>query len=537
MNKRIHELEPGVSKSSQRMLDLNAGFAYLLDCLVTLFVIGSVLSGVFSLPNSIVFGKVIPGTIVGVIVGNVLLTILARKTANKTGNKDIAAIPIGPDIVSVLTVALLIVGPAFQINLPTMGESQAALYAWKLGMAVTLWMALLKFVFAIFGKAIVNFFPTMALLASLSAAAIVWLGAESVYNIFALPAIGMLSLTILLYSLTGGYRLPFKLPGAALAFVVGTLLYYVLALTGNFNDYVIPEIPKIVPVFPYPTLDWSELLFNRALDYLGIATPIAILVVVFAINIVAGAKAVGDEYDARQVIAIDAIATTATAFFGGVAQTTPYGGHATYRRMGGRRDYTVFAISVIALTGFLGLISFGSLMIPDAVLKPILVIVACDIVLVAFSEGKTRHAPAFMVAIIPAVFNYAYSKTAELFQQVDFNLSQRGIDTFVVVSAEWYDRFLLLRVLSNGYILTSLLWGALVVWIIEGKFKAAANICLLCSVLSLFGIIHSVLANSSMYLPWKLTGLDNLQSLPYQIATAYACMGALLYFFAAIKKT
>lgn len=61
-----------------------------------------------------------------------------------------------------------------------------------------------------------------------------------------------------------------------------------------------------------------------------------------------------------------------------------------------------------------------------------------------------------------------------------------------------------LRVLSNGYILTRLLWGALVVWIIESRFKAAACIGFICSALSFFGVIHSVLPNSSMYLPWQL---------------------------------
>lgn len=520
--------------SSQGILDINAGFAYLLDCLVTLFVIGSVLSGWFSLPSEIVFGRIVPGAIVGVIVGNILLAVLARRTRLKTGNANIAAIPIGPDIVSVLTVSFFIIGPAYQLNIEEMGAEQASLFAWKLGMAVTLWVALIKFICAVFGRAIVNVFPIMALLASLSAVAIVWLGAESVNNIFAIPAIGLISLVIMLYSLTSGHRLPFRIPGAAFAFVAATLLYYLLASFGNFSGYIIPDVPEILPVLPYPTLAWSELLFGPALNYLGVATPIAILVVVFAINIVAGAKAVGDEYDARNVIAIDAIATTATALFGGVAQTTPYGGHATYRRMGGRLNYTVIAVSVIGVAGFLGFIGFGSLMIPDAVLKPILVIVACDIVLVAFSEGKTRHAPAFMIAIIPAVFNYAHTKTAELYQAVNTNLNTIGIDVISVVGGEWHERFMLLGVLSNGYILTSLLWGALVVWIIEGKFRSAACICFACSIFSLFGVIHSVLATSGMYLPWNLSGMEYAQSLPYQMAAAYACVGTLLCVFWAI---
>jgi hypothetical protein len=51
--------------------------------------------------------------------------------------------------------------------------------------------------------------------------------------------------------------------------------------------------------------------------------------------------------------------------------------------------------------------------------------------------------------------------------------------------------------------------------------------------LSLFGIIHSVLDNSAIYLPWNLS-LDStfLTSLPYRFAAGYAMAGLVILTFA-----
>ena len=57
-----------------------------------------------------------------------------------------------------------------------------------------------------------------------------------------------------------------------------------------------------------------------------------------------------------------------------------------------------------------------------------------------------------------------------------------------------------LTVLSNGFIVTGLRWGSMLAFLIDGRTRAAA----LCALLTLGGLIHSVLPTGEIYLPWPI---------------------------------
>jgi AGZA family xanthine/uracil permease-like MFS transporter len=78
-------------------------------------------------------------------------------------------------------------------------------------------------------------------------------------------------------------------------------------------------------------------------------------------------------------------------------------------------------------------------------------------------------------------------------------------------------------VLANGFILTAMLWGAAAAFLIDRKIGATAATLGVCAVLSLFGIIHSVLPTGGVYLPWMIDS-----NLPFHWTAAYV-VTALMY--------
>ncbi|TNE62169.1 MAG: hypothetical protein EP335_13445 [Alphaproteobacteria bacterium] len=515
--------------SSQFSADLNAGMAFFLDVTVNLFVLASILIGGFGFPPEVIFARVIPGAVAGILFGNIAFYFLTKKTREATGNKRLTSIPIGMDLPTEFGMCFFILGPTYLANLDVLGPDAAAHKAWVLGMACTVWMAAVKFGLSFFGRAMQREMPQMALVGAMAGIATVWLGAEALYGVFSLPEVGIVSLVIMAFALIAGHKLPFNLPGAVFAIVGGTALYYLLAFAGAGDGYVINEMPDLQVALPTPTVEGFMAVFGDVTNNLGIIIPFALLIAASSVNVVAGAKITGDEFDAGKVVRLDAAATAVSALFGGVVQTTPYFGHATYKRMGARTGYALGAAGFATAFGFLGVIAFASQMMPEAVLKPIFVVVACDILRLAFTGADVRHAPALLFATVPGILNYAHSKVSDLMGRIG--------DAANSLSVDWLQGYYMLGAMARGYILTSLIWGALVVWIIDRRFVRAAVAAFAAAIFTEFGIIHSVLASSGMYLPWAIPDLGGFETLPHRLATGYLIGGLMLLGASRLKNT
>jgi AGZA family xanthine/uracil permease-like MFS transporter len=91
---------------------------------------------------------------------------------------------------------------------------------------------------------------------------------------------------------------------------------------------------------------------------------------------------------------------------------------------------------------------------------------------------------------------------------------------------------LTLRILSGGFIVTSLLWASAVAMLVDRRLKAASAFIATGAIASLFGVIHSPLAGSPLALPWnlpeKLPESAAGQS-PLAIASGYALLAAILF--------
>jgi len=219
-----------------------------------------------------------------------------------------------------------------------------------------------------------------------------------IVEILGLPIVGMTALGIILYTLVAGIRLPKNFPGVFAAVLIGSALYYTLAPMGLAGGTYTAPSPELHFGFPIPTLDFIK-GFVPALKYLPIAIPFGLLTVIGGINVTESARVAGDDYNTREILLTEAVSTLVAGVCWGVAQSTPYIGQPAYKQMGSRAGYTLLTGLFIGLGGILGYVSFIVELIPRAVIAPILVFVAMDIVCQAFIATPERHAPAVAFAL------------------------------------------------------------------------------------------------------------------------------------------
>jgi len=96
----------------------------------------------------------------------------------------------------------------------------------------------------------------------------------------------------------------------------------------------------------------------------------------------------------------------------------------------------------------------------------------------------------------------------------------------MVSTARGLPELALIVALGNGFIITSMIWGAFLAALIDGRYRAAVMSLLVAAGLSLFGVIHSVEASGGLYWPWALSGVA--QTLVWQFAGAYLVLAVLL---------
>jgi AGZA family xanthine/uracil permease-like MFS transporter len=273
---------------------------------------------------------------------------------------------------------------------------------------------------------------------------------------------------------------------------------------------------KLGWAFPVPSLGFIDGI-GYAWKYLPIAIPFALAIIVGSIDVTESAAVTGDEYDTRSIILIDGIGTVLTGLFGGVLQTTPYIGHPAYKDMGGRAGYTLATALFIGAGGVIGYLAFFVNLLPRAVVAPILIFVGMEITAQAFEATPKKHAKAVAFAFIPVI---AYLMVIEL-NSVIGALGKTAGD-LTGGAKETYRAMLLL---GNGFIVSSMIWSAAIAYIVDHRLHTASFYFYAAAVLSLFGVIHSPLADGGLFLPWN----SDLSS-PMGFFAGYFALGMMLNY-------
>jgi adenine/guanine/hypoxanthine permease len=507
--------------------DINGFFGLAFDNFAVLSFLAGILILGFQFPADIVYTRMFPGTAFGVLFGDVVYTWMAFRLARRTGNSKVTAMPLGLDTPSTIGLALTVLGPAF-VGLKAQGMTpqDAAMMTWYIGMATMVFMGLVKLVLSFAGPWVQRVVPQAGLLGSIAGVGIALLGYLPLMEVLGLPVVGMAALGIILYALVAHLPLPKNFPGVFAAVIVGSALYYTLGPLGLAGGTYIAPAPALHFGFPLPTLDFVKGLVP-ALKFLPIAIPFGLLTVIGGINVTESARVAGDDFNTRQILVTEAVATLVAGVCGGVAQSTPYIGQPAYKHMGSRAGYTLLTGLFIGLGGILGYVSFIVELVPRAVIAPILVFVALDIIVQAFIATPQRHAAAVAFSFFPTVARLVQTELSN----TDFVPVER-FQQLLAGSGPTLPPLLLTVAMGNGFILTSMLWGAFVAELIDRKLRNASFYLVLCAALTFFGVIHSALPEGNMYLPWLLS--DSARRIPYQFTAGYL---VLAFMFTVLSFT
>ncbi|MDP2883981.1 MAG: hypothetical protein Q8P51_03040 [Ignavibacteria bacterium] len=511
--------------------DLNGFFGLMFDNLTVLSFLAGILVFVFKFPAEIVYTKMFPGTAFGVLFGDIVYTWMAFRLAKKTGNTTVTAMPLGLDTPSTIGIALVVLGPAFVgLKAEGMSEYDAAMMTWYIGMATMVMIGVIKVIFSFIGQWVQRVVPQAGLLGSLAGIGLALIGLTPLVDVFGMPIVGMISLGLIFYTLVARIRLPKNFPSVFAAIFIGTAIYYLFGPTGWMGGtYAGAPAMDLQFGLPTPSLGFLD-GFTRALKYLPIAIPFGLLTVVGGINVTESARVAGDDYNTRSILLTEAVATLIAGLCGGVAQSTPYIGQPAYKHMGSRAGYTLLTGLFIGLGGILGYVSFFVELIPRAVLAPILIFVALDIVCQSFLACPRRHAPAVAFAFFPTVARLLSIKLGN----PDF-VPIENFQKLMTASGKALPELLVTVALGNGFIVTAMLWGGFLADLIDRHLKKSAVYLFILAGFSFFGIIHSASPDGIMYLPWTLDSF--LQKIPYQFAVAYITFAVMLLLFSLTKES
>jgi adenine/guanine/hypoxanthine permease len=501
--------------------DLNGFFGLMFDNLTVLSFLAGILIFVFKFPADIIYTRMFPGTAFGVLFGDLVYTWMAFRLARKTG-RQVTAMPLGLDTPSTIGIALVVLGPAFVgFKASGMPEHDAAMMTWYLGMATMVMIGILKVIFSFLGQWIQRVVPQAGLLGSLAGIGLALIGFIPLVDIFGMPLVGLIALGLVFYTLVAGIGLPKNIPGVFASVFLGTVLYYLLGPTGLIGGTYAGAPPLEFHFgLPIPTFSFLEGIIP-ALQYLPIAIPFGILTVVGGINVTESARVAGDDYSTRDILLTEAVATLIAGVCGGVAQSTPYIGQPAYKRMGSRAGYTLLTGIFIGLGGIFGYVSFIVELIPRAVLAPILIFVAMDIMMQSFQACPPRHSWAVAFAFFPTVARLLAIKLGN----PDF-VPVENFQRLMTAAGKSLPELLVTVALGNGFIVTAMLWGGFLAELIDRHLMRSAIYLVILGVLAFFGVIHSSSPDGVMYFPWHLSGLA--QQIPYQFTMAYLVLAALL---------
>jgi AGZA family xanthine/uracil permease-like MFS transporter len=462
-----------------------------------------------------------PGTALGVLVGNLMYTRMAITLARREGRTDVTAMPLGLDAPTSIGMALLVLGPAFAgFSAQGLEPEAAGIRTWQLGMAALVIMGALKFVLAFFGDAVRRAVPRAGLLGSIAGIALELMGFLPLVEILRVPIVGFVGLGLVLALLLGTPRFA-KLPSVPFAVLIGTALYHALGSSGLIGDaFHAPPAPQWRLALPWPNLGFVPGLAD-AMPYLPLLLPFGLLMVIGGINVTESAHAAGDRFRTRDILLVEAFSTLVAGVCGGVAQTTPYIGQPSYKAMGAGHRYTLATGLFVGLGGMLGVLAALVEFLPPAVLAPILVFVAIGICVQAFEATPRKYWAAVVIAFFPAVARMVAIKLGDP-SYVPF---ERFAELYAP-GAHGPSELFTIVVLGNGFILTSMVWAACFVAIIDGRSARAAFALLVGALLTAFGLIHSIRPDAALYLPWQLVPAD--QAIVAQWALGYVVLAVLL---------
>ncbi len=456
--------------------DLDGFFGLMIDNVIQLILIVSLCRELIHLPDSYIFGRILPGAAISILVGNFFYSWQARRLARETGREDVTALPYGINTVSLFAYVFFIMLPIYQ-------ETKDPIWAWKVGLVACFLSGVIEIVCAFIAESVRRLTPRAALLSALAGIAITFISMDFAFRIFAQPLIALVPMALILLSYFSHYRFPLGLPGGLVAILIGTALAWGLGGMAAGSQSV--EVALAPPVFTGASL-WEALWHPEFLKYFSVILPMGIFNVVGSLQNIESAEAAGDRYRTFPSLMANGIGSVAASLFGSCFPTTIYIGHPGWKRLGARSGYSALNGIFIAFLCLTGTIQAVLNFIPLEAGIGILLYIGIIIVAQAFQETPKEHAPAVALGLFPALAAWGLLMVETGLKAAGKSLFEAGLPSFAQSLAIHG-----MISLERGFIFTSMILAAIGVFLIEREFFRAAFWSLAAALFAAIGIIHA----------------------------------------------
>ena len=496
--------------------DLDGFFGLMIDNLIQLILIVGLCRELIRLPDSYIFGKILPGAAISILVGNFFYAWQARRLARESGREDVTALPYGINTVSLFAFV-------FFIMLPIVQETKDPVWAWKVGLVACFLNGVIEILGAFVAEAVRRVTPRAALLSALAGIAITFIAMDFTFKIFAQPLVALLPMALIFVAYFAHQKMPLGLPGGLVAITVGTILGWALGLM-NGRDLTLHGSLSL-PMFTGDSL-WQALVHPAFLNYFSVILPMGIFNVVGSLQNIESAEAAGDRYKTFPSLMANGIGSVIASMFGSVFPTTIYIGHPGWKKLGARSGYSWLNGIFIAFLCFTGTMPVVLGVIPLEAGIGILLYIGIIIVAQSFQETPKEHAPAVALGLVPALAGWGLMMVETGLRAAGTSLFTVGLGKFTHESVAIHGMISLER----GFIFTSMILAAIGVALIERKFARAGVWSVVAALLSACGVIHAYLLTAG-----GITSRFGLMAAP-EFFIAYLALAVIFFGIGWIAK-
>lgn len=422
--------------------------------------------------------RILPGLALSIFAGNLFYSWQARQLARVTGRNDVTAIPFGVNTPTVFAYIFLVMLPVYR-------QSHDPVLTWQIGLFACFLSGVIQTGGAFCTDWLRQNTPRAALLCPLAGIALAFLCLGFILRIFQAPELALLPSIVLLTIYCSQLRMPWRIPGALWCILVGVVL---TAILKGVHLYRLADSPPMVtPGFylPRPVNVFGFLSHPQGWAFVSVIVPMSLLDTICSLQILESVKVAGDDYRTRPSLLVNGLATILASCFGSAFPTIPYFGHMGYKAMGARSAYSTMSGVCMMTVCVTGIVPLVLQFVPLEVVAIIVVWFGLVMMGQAFTEVPKPHAIAVAFGLIPMLAGWAL-------ELVDTALRTAG-SSLLECAPKFGGELSVygLIALSQGSLLTSMLWAAAIVYMIERRFLAAAMWLGAGAVLSCFGLIHA----------------------------------------------
>jgi AGZA family xanthine/uracil permease-like MFS transporter len=464
--------------------DWNAFFGFGTNILVNMLVLTGLLRFVLKMPDSLVFGRILPALGLMMCLSTFYYAWLAYRLAQKTGRDDVCALPSGVSVPHMFVVT-------FVIMLPITIKTGDPFKGWSAGLVWVFFQSFILMIGGFIAPYIRKITPRAALLGTLAGVSITFISMRPALEMYMTPAIGITCFAVILASWFGGFKYPKGMPAGLVAIVVGMAIAWGSNLFGaGIGGMSLQNVTGAFANFGFSVpLPAFGAVFS-GFEFLGIilvtAIPFGIYDLVEAMDNVESAEAAGDTYPTTRVLTADGVVSLIGCLMGNPFINAVYIGHPGWKAMGGRIGYSAATGVLVIVLSWFGIIALMSSLIPLVAISPILLYIGMLIGAQAFQETPKSHAPAIVLALVPHLAAWCKVQIDGALGAAGTNAATVGFEKLGQLGVLYHG----LEVLGGGAILTGLVLAAIAVFIIEKKFTEASAFAATGALLTFFGFMH-----------------------------------------------